>query len=161
MVTSNSRLMDMPTFPDDLVPKLFIIGDAAGQATPWYNKGVRPALEGGEMCGNIIVEAYENGKFRRRTLMKYQHISDTKNRRLYGYARLCAAGYFRSQEQWDDSVRYQATFTPEEMMGVVRYCNFPKVGPKQSSRDSCARRPAEVFREIIFGIFRRTRSAYP
>lgn len=103
-----------------------IVGDAAGQATPWYGEGVRAALESGEMCGETIVEAYEKGKLRKRTLKKYQRLWDAKNRKTYSRtAKTGFRSYFRNQEQWDNSVRYQASLTPDEMIAIVRYSKWP------------------------------------
>ena len=152
LARGKSKRSEFGTIPIGALDKIvsgrvLIVGDAAGQATPWYNEGVRPALENGEMCGKTIVEAYENGEIRRKTLMKYQHQWAAKYKQPYEYARVCAAGYFRSQEQWENSVRYQASFTPEEMMGVIRYCNFPKMRSKPFL--SGARRPVDFLKQII------------
>lgn len=106
--------------------QILIAGDAAGQATPWYGEGVRPALESGEMCGETIVEAYQSGRFRIGTLKNYQHLWDAKNRKTYS-ARTRAGfrTYFRTQEQWDNSVRSQASLAPNEMLAIIRNSTWP------------------------------------
>jgi flavin-dependent dehydrogenase len=106
--------------------QILIVGDAAGQATPWYGEGVRPALESGEICGETIIEAYQTGKLRSGTLKNYQRLWDAKNRETYS-ARTRAGfrSYFRNQGQWDNSVRYQASLTPDEMLAIIRYGNWP------------------------------------
>jgi len=132
--------------------RILIVGDAAGQATPWYQEGIRPALEGGQLCGETIVEAYKRGSFRRKFLMKYQHIWDDKNKQSYAYAKERATSYFRNQEQWDNSVRYQASLTPREMMGIIRYCHFPRMRSSVSSRNFHSSGFAKIFRETILKI---------
>jgi len=104
--------------------QILMVGDAAGQATPWYGEGIRPALESGEMCGKTIAEACQKGKFRRKTLKRYQHLWDDEKRKAYSLAR--AESYFRNQEQWDNSVRLQASLTREEMLGIIRYNKWPR-----------------------------------
>lgn len=106
--------------------QFLIVGDAAGQATPWYGEGVRPALESGEMCGKTIAEAYQNGQLNARTLNNYQRLWDAKNRKTYSNrTRAGFRSYFRNQEQWDNSVRYQASLAPQEMMAIIRYGKWP------------------------------------
>lgn len=105
--------------------RILVVGDAAGQATPWYNEGIRPALEGGKLCAKVIAEAFNDGKFHKEALKNYGRLWRAANGRMYAYAKTRASSYFRSQEAWDDSVRYQASLTPEEMMGIIRYCRFP------------------------------------
>ena len=115
--------------------QIMIVGDAAGQATPWYGEGIRPALENGKMCSETIVEAYEKGKLRQSILKKYQRLWDAKNRKLY--SRTTKTGfrsYFRNQEQWDNSVRYQASLTPDEMRAIIRYSKWPGFLSKLYSR---------------------------
>jgi flavin-dependent dehydrogenase len=111
--------------------QILMVGDAAGHATPWYGEGVRPALESGELCGKAIVEAYKNRMLHRTSLERYQQLWDAKNRRIYSDAlKIGFRSYFRSQKQWDDSVRYHATLTPKEMIELVRYRKPPSSQPK-------------------------------
>ena len=140
--------------------QILVVGDAAGQATPWYNEGVRPALESGKLCGKTIVEAYKNGKLSKRALAEYQRTWFAANRRMYAYAKVRGRSFFRSQEQWDDSVRYQASLTPEEMMGIIRYCIFPGRRSKLISRNWSARQLAEVVNGVISRIQDRTSSSH-
>jgi len=107
--------------------RIIIVGDAAGQATSWYNEGVRPALNSGEMCGNTVAEAYEKGKLRKRTLKRYQRLWDAENRRSYSRGERGASKAFlgRTQEEWDNSIRRQASFSPDEMIAIIRYNRWP------------------------------------
>ncbi len=106
---------------------IMVVGDAAGQATSWYNEGIRPALESGETCGDAIAEAYEKGKFREKTLGRYQRLWDVRNRKAYSRGARGAFKTFlgRSQEDWDNSIRYQASLSPSEMIDIIRYNRWP------------------------------------
>jgi flavin-dependent dehydrogenase len=164
---AKSRRLEFGTIPIGPLKKfvygrILVVGDAAGQATPWYNEGVRPALEGGKLCGMTVVEAYRNGKLNERILMEYQRLWYAANRRMYAYSKVRAGSYFRSQEQWDKSVRYQASLTPVEMMGIIRYCRFPNGGSAGAlaqvfSWIRHARRPTDILKEIIFRIHNKAR----
>lgn len=124
--------------------QIMFVGDAAGQATPWYGEGVRPALESGETCGETIAEAYQTGKLRNTILESYQRLWDAKNRKTYSArSRAGFRSYFRNQEQWDDSVRYQASLTPDEMLAIIRYSLWP------SSRSNLAVRSWRRIRSLM------------
>src|SRR4030042_1759427 len=84
--------------------RIMVVGDAAGQATSWYNEGVRPALEGSEMCGNAIVEAYKKGKLGDTALTEYQHLWETRNKKSYSRGTRGASKTFfeRSQDDCDN-----------------------------------------------------------
>ncbi len=107
--------------------RIALVGDAAGQATSWYNEGVRPALESGEMCGNAIVEACEKKKLGETTLTKYQRLWETRNKKSYSRGTRGASRTFlmRSQEDWDNSIRHQASLSPQEMVAIIRYNRWP------------------------------------
>ena len=143
--------------------RILVVGDAAGQATPWYNEGIRPALEGGKLCAKIIVEAYKDGEFREGTLKEYERLWHAANGRMYAYAKTRASSYFRSQEAWDDSVKYQASLTPEEMMGIIRYCRFP--GEQSAvrllfSRNWTTQRLKSVLERLVLRIRDTVRNSY-
>lgn len=105
--------------------RILIVGDAAGQATPWYCEGIRPALESGEICGRVIAEAYKQRKYSKRILEKHQKLWDTKNRKMYSKtAKIGHKSWFRSQEEWDTAVKHVASLTPEEMIQRIRYSKF-------------------------------------
>lgn len=116
--------------------QIVVVGDAAGQATSWYNEGVRPALESGEICGNAVSEAYEKGKLRETALIKYQRLWDARNRKPYsrGVERAPKTFLGGNQEDWDNSVRYQASLSPHEMIAIIRYNRWPGSGSNLCSR---------------------------
>jgi flavin-dependent dehydrogenase len=104
---------------------IMIVGDAAGQATPWYCEGMRPALEAGELCAEAIVNAYKKKDYSTKNLNKYQELWDFRNRKLY--SRTAQYGYnawFRNQEEWDSAVKFVASLKPEEMVERIRYSRF-------------------------------------
>jgi len=124
---SESGTIPIGPFKRFVQGRIVLVGDAAGQATSWYNEGVRPALESGEMCGNAVAEAYEDGKPCERTLAKYQRLWNATNKRSYSRGTRGAFRTFlgRSQEDWDNSVRYQASLSREEMIAIIRYNRWP------------------------------------
>jgi len=124
--------------------RILVVGDAAGQATPWYCEGIRPALESSEICAKAIVKAYENSKFNVKALERYQHLWDAKNRKMY--SRFRAWSYFRSQQEWDNSIRYQASLTPDEMISEIRYFNVSSFRSKIFFRDWWARFPMKFLK---------------
>jgi flavin-dependent dehydrogenase len=136
--------------------RVLVVGDAAGHATPWYGEGVRPALEGGEMCGRILNEACEKGKVQTGHLRRYQRLWDARNRRMYSVVR--GQSYFRSQEEWDNSIRYQASLTPEEMISEIRYYRVSGLRSILFSKDWRMRRPTDIFRNIIRGTYVKLRA---
>lgn len=104
---------------------IMIVGDAAGQATPWYCEGMRPALEAGEICADAIVAAYKEKKYSKKNLNKYQENWDAKNRKLYSRTeKVSASAWFRNQEEWDSAVKFVATLKPDEMVERIRYSRF-------------------------------------
>lgn len=108
--------------------QIMVVGDAAGQATSWYNEGVRPALESGEICGNAIIEAFKKGRLRTKNLTKYQRLWDARNRKPYSRGARGASKVFleRNQEEWDNSVRRQSSLSPYEMTAIIRYNTWPR-----------------------------------
>ncbi|MFQ6063899.1 MAG: NAD(P)/FAD-dependent oxidoreductase [Candidatus Bathyarchaeia archaeon] len=102
--------------------RLLIVGDAAGQATPWYCEGIRPALEGGKICGKVIARAYEQRDYSRKVLGEYQREWDALNRYRYSMAmRRSTFQWFRRQEFWDSGVKKTALFEPSELISTIRY----------------------------------------
>jgi len=103
-------------------PRILIVGDAAGQATPWYCEGVRPALESGALCAEILCEAYRKKNYSARILKKYQKKWEAINRKIYSKsAKMGFWSWFRSQEEWDKAVKEVASLTSEQMLRRVRY----------------------------------------
>jgi len=140
LADSKRKRSEFGTIPIEPLKKfvygqIMIVGDAAGQATPWYNEGVRPALESGEICGKTIVGAYEKGRFNKAWLKEYQRLWNAKNGKSYSRAtRARFKAQFRTQEQWDDSVRNQASLTPDEMIAKIRYDKWPSFRSNVVSR---------------------------
>jgi len=103
-------------------PHVLIVGDAAAQATPWYCEGIRPALESGEMCGDTLCQAYRKKSYSARILKKYQKKWNKRNRKMYSKStKIGFWSWFRSQEEWDRTVKEVASLTSESMLKRVRY----------------------------------------
>lgn len=102
--------------------RILIVGDAAGHATPWFCEGVRPALESGQICGNIIARAYEQQDYSQKTLEKYQEEWDSLNRRRYTVSyQKTIHKWFRTQEEWDKGVKNMRTLRPENVRNAIKY----------------------------------------
>jgi flavin-dependent dehydrogenase len=102
--------------------RILIVGDAAGQATPWFCEGVRPALESGEICGKVVAEAYETRDYSFKSLARYQEEWDMLNRRRYtlSYQRSCDK-WFRTQEEWDRGLKRMSSLTPKGARASIKY----------------------------------------
>jgi flavin-dependent dehydrogenase len=99
---------------------VMIVGDAGGQATPWWCEGMRPAMEAGELCAAAIVSAYKKKDYSTKNLKKYQEQWDYRNRKQYSLA-VAHPPWFGNQEEWDAAVKFSASIKPEELVKQIRY----------------------------------------
>jgi flavin-dependent dehydrogenase len=121
---ARTRMPEWGTIPLGALKKfvfgrILIVGDAAGQATPWLCEGIRPALESGELCAQAIAEAYKQRKWSSKNLNKYQKEWDARNRRRYlkgGRGVL----WFKSQEEWDGAIKWLMPFSASRVLSVIR-----------------------------------------
>ena len=105
-----------------VLDNVLIVGDSAGQATPWYCEGIRPALESGTMCGKAIVKAFEDKNRLKERLKEYETEWNAVHRYSYSTAtKRSFFQWFRSQEDWDRGVEETRLLSPEEMIAKVRY----------------------------------------
>jgi len=105
-----------------VLDNVLIVGDSAGQATPWYCEGIRPALESGTMCGKTIVKAFKDKSELKERLKEYETEWNTSHRDSYSIAtKRSLFQWFRSQEDWDRGVEETRLLSPEEMIARVRY----------------------------------------
>jgi flavin-dependent dehydrogenase len=51
---------------------LMLVGDAAGQATPWACMGSESALINGQTCGRVAAKAFKQGDLRAKVLREYE-----------------------------------------------------------------------------------------
>lgn len=101
---------------------LMLVGDAAGQATPWACMGVEPALVNGQTCGRVAAQAFQQRDFRARELREYEAIWAQANRRSYRQGTLLAPlQWTQSEEVWDKITASHGRFTPEETLAHLRY----------------------------------------
>jgi len=101
---------------------LMLVGDAAGQATPWACMGVEPALVNGQTCGRVAAQAFKRGDFRARVLREYEVIWAQANRRSYRQGTILAPlQWTQSEEVWDEITASHSRFTSQEMLAYLRY----------------------------------------
>jgi digeranylgeranylglycerophospholipid reductase len=101
---------------------LMLVGDAAGQATPWACMGVEPALVNGQTCGHVAALAFKQGDFRARVLREYETIWAQANRRSYRQGAMFAPlQWTQSEEVWDKITASHSHLTSEETLAHLRY----------------------------------------
>jgi len=101
---------------------LMLVGDAAGQATPWACMGVEPALVNGQICGRVAAQAFKQGDFRAGVLREYEAIWDQANRRSYRQGTILAPlQWAQSEEVWDKIAASHSRFTSQETLAYLRY----------------------------------------
>jgi digeranylgeranylglycerophospholipid reductase len=101
---------------------LMLVGDAAGQATPWACMGFEPALVNGHICGRVAAQAFKQGDFRARVLREYKTLWTQANQRSYRQGTMLAPlQWTQSEEVWDKITASHSRFTPEETLAHLRY----------------------------------------
>jgi len=98
---------EVGTIPIQYIAKLvyeriLIVGDAAGQATPWMCMGVEPALLNSDMVANAILKAKEGNDFCLERLNDYQEEWDTANKETYrAIENQSTKIWFMNEAVWD------------------------------------------------------------
>jgi flavin-dependent dehydrogenase len=101
--------------------RLLIVGDAAGQAHPWTVEGVRPALENGKACGQMIIQAFEKGRFDRAFLQGYEQHWNTINReRFWRTTSVAEITWSRSDQDWDMLIENSKRLTAQKQLILMR-----------------------------------------
>ena len=101
---------------------LMLVGDAAGQATPWACMGVEPALVNGQSCARVAAQAFKQGDYRAEVLREYETIWAQANRRSYRQgAMLAPLQWTQSEEVWDKITASHTHLTSEETLAYLRY----------------------------------------
>jgi len=101
---------------------LMLVGDAAGQATPWACMGVEPALVNGQTCGRVAARAFKQGDFRAGVLRQYETIWAQANRRSYRQGTMFAPlQWTQGEEVWDKITASYSHLTSEETLAHLRY----------------------------------------
>jgi flavin-dependent dehydrogenase len=99
-----------------------LVGDAAGQATPWACMGSAPALINGQTCGRVAAKAFKQGDLRAKVLREYETIWAQANRRSYHRGTMLAPlQWTHSEEVWEKITASYSRFTPEEALANLRY----------------------------------------
>jgi digeranylgeranylglycerophospholipid reductase len=101
---------------------LMLVGDAAGQATPWACMGAEPALLNGQLCGRAAVGAFRERDFSRARLRDYERLWKTQNGTGYRQAMMLAdLEWQRGETAWDDTVNRLDRLSDPEMLHSLRH----------------------------------------
>jgi digeranylgeranylglycerophospholipid reductase len=101
---------------------LMLVGDAAGQATPWACMGAEPALLNGQLCGHVAASARRERDFGRSRLRGYETAWKARNGDGYRKAVMLAnLEWQRGEEAWDHTVHSLDRMSGSEMLDSLRY----------------------------------------
>jgi digeranylgeranylglycerophospholipid reductase len=101
---------------------LMLVGDAAGQATPWACMGSESALINGQTCGRVAAKAFKQGDLRAKVLREYETVWAQANRRSYHRGTMLAPlQWTHSEEVWEKITASYSHFTPEEALAHLRH----------------------------------------
>jgi len=101
---------------------LMLVGDTAGQATPWVCMGVEPALVNGQTCGRVAARAFKRGDFQVGVLREYETVWAQANRRSYRQGTMLGSlQWTQSEEVWDKIIASHSRLTSEEALAHLRY----------------------------------------
>lgn len=101
---------------------LMLVGDAAGQATPWACMGAEPALRNGHLCGGVAVSAFREGDFSPARLGDYERLWKTQNSAGYRQAMMLAKlEWHRGEKAWDHSVNRLDRLSGSEILHSLRH----------------------------------------
>ncbi len=101
---------------------LMLVGDAAGQATPWACMGAEPALVNGQLCGRVAVRTFREQDFSRSRLLDYERMWKTRNGRGFRQAVMLAdLEWQRGEAVWDYSVNKFDQMSGSEMLHFLRH----------------------------------------
>jgi len=101
---------------------LIVVGDAAGQATPFFGLGSDPCLKMGEIAAEVALDSLEKGDYSQKNLIKYEKIwwkifgrYDLVNILL----RKICANYFKDDE-WDGVIKSLKKITSNDFYKALR-----------------------------------------
>lgn len=106
---------------------LMLVGDAAGQATPWACMGAEPALLNGQLCGRVAVSAFREQDFSQSRLLDYERMWKTRNGRGYRQSVMLAdLEWQRGEAAWNYTVNKLDQMSGPEMLHSLRH-NTPHI----------------------------------
>jgi flavin-dependent dehydrogenase len=92
-------IISIDEFTDD---RLLIVGDAAGQATPWMCMGVEPVLQNSELVGESLIQAFDKENFKKNAFSGYQEKWDKQNKKAFQQVnKQDVKIWFFGEEVWD------------------------------------------------------------
>lgn len=102
--------------------RILIVGDAAGQATPWMCMGVEPALLNGALAGEVARKAVENNEYSENYLYSYQQEWDREYRQAYSMITELPNNFWEMDDEvWDFLIKYDvAKLSPYKLLERMR-----------------------------------------
>jgi len=113
-------IISIDNFTDD---RLLIVGDAAGQATPWMCMGVEPVLQNSDMVSQSVIKAFEKGYFKKDAFAEYQEKWDNQNKKAFDEVnKQDVKIWFFGEEVWDFILEKDLPkLTPQKLIERIRY----------------------------------------
>ena len=98
--------------------RILLVGDSAGQATPWMCMGVEPVVTAGEMAGDVVRTAIEKQDYSMNLLGKYQQQWDSKFKKAYDEIKQQKVKiWFLEDEGWDFLISHDVSrLSPSKMI---------------------------------------------
>lgn len=120
---------------------ILIVGDAAGQATPWTCMGIEPALKSSDLLVNTAKEAFKKNDFSSSLLCEYQKSWDQENKVAYDIMNNFEIKmWFWGEDIWDfiiekdldnltasqflNRIRYNELYTKSKLINLFRWGCF-------------------------------------
>jgi len=124
------------TIPIQIIGKLtldriLIVGDAAGQATPWNCMGIEPILRASDIVASVLKEAFKANDFSNSFLRSYQQKWEIINKKTYDNVNTKKVKiWFFPEDVWDFIIECDLnSLTPDQFINRTRYNSvlMPKV----------------------------------
>jgi flavin-dependent dehydrogenase len=103
--------------------RILIVGDAAGQATPWCMMGFNTGIANGRLCARTVLNAFEKRRFDRSTLSHYERHWTRANREPFWRALSLIEPCWinRSDLGWDRVIESCKRVSPERHLQYMRF----------------------------------------
>lgn len=130
--------------------RILIVGDAAGQATPWSMMGINSGLNNGRMCAQVVLHAFARKRFDRSMLSLYEHQWLKSNRvRFWRAVRSIEATWMQAtDEDWDKFIAADQVLSPEKQLKIMRDNPVPPFWPASAVPRSIMHRLAKGIRKL-------------
>lgn len=103
--------------------RILVLGDAAGQATPWICMGVEPVLKNSDLAARIVLRAYEKNRFDKLSLIHYQNEWNRQNEDAFKIVTdLNPKIWFLGEAAWDFTLEADLRkLSPQQFYERIRY----------------------------------------